>query len=76
MKSYLNVQELSEYIHMSSSTIYKKSSQRKIPFIKVGKTLLFQRDAIDDWLAGHYCPTQEEIANQTVNFLKPINNGN
>ena len=76
MKSYLNVQELSEYIHMSSSTIYKKSSQRKIPFIKVGKTLLFQRDAIDDWLAGHYCPTQEEIANKTVNFLKPIKNGN
>jgi excisionase family DNA binding protein len=76
MINYLTIDELSEYIHLSSSSIYKKTSQRQIPFIKTGKKLLFKRDAIDDWLAGHYCPTQEEIANKTVNFLKPIKNGN
>jgi excisionase family DNA binding protein len=73
--NYLNISELSEYIHLSSSAIYKMTSRRRIPYIKSGKKLLFKRDAIDDWLAGHYFPTKEEIDNSITNILKPLKNG-
>lgn len=74
MKSYLNVNELSEYIHMSSSSIYKKTSLRQIPFIKSGKKLLFKRDAIDDWLDQHAYQTVGDIQESITGFLKPSKN--
>jgi excisionase family DNA binding protein len=69
---YLNISELSEYIKISKSTIYKMTSQRRIPFIKSrgSKKLLFKREAIDDWLAGHYCPTKKELDNNISKILK------
>ncbi len=74
MKHYFNVKELSEYINLSSSTIYKKTSARLIPFSKSGKKLLFKREAIDEWLQQHAHETVCDIQDKLVNFLKPNRN--
>jgi excisionase family DNA binding protein len=50
---YFAVDELSDYLKMSRSTIYKKTMDRQIPFIKAGKKLLFKQEAIDLWLEDH-----------------------
>ena len=70
MKSYLTIDDLSEYIHLSRSTIYKKTSARLIPYIKSGKKLLFKKDAIDEWLNEHYFESKSEITNNISNILK------
>lgn len=49
-KRFLNVQELTEYIHMSESYVYKKVSQNQIPHIKLGTRTLFERNQIDAWV--------------------------
>ena len=72
--SYLNVTELSEYIHLSSSTIYKKTHFQTIPFIKTGKKLLFKKEAIDEWLQQHTHDTVSDLQNNLVGFLKPSRN--
>lgn len=51
--TYLKVDELSTYIKLSKSSIYKKVMKREIPFIKVTGVLLFNTDEIDLWLKNH-----------------------
>ena len=50
-KRLLTVQELAEYIGISKDTIYSHVSQRRIPFVKIGRLLKFDLKAIDDWIA-------------------------
>ncbi len=68
---YFAVDELSDYLKMSKSTIYKKTMDRQIPFIKTGKKLLFKQEAIDLWLEGHSYDTKAELTNNITEFLKP-----
>ena len=47
---YLDVQGLTEYIHMSESYVYKMVSKNLIPHIKLGTRTLFERNQIDAWV--------------------------
>ena len=49
-KRSLDVQELTDYIHMSESYVYKKVSKNQIPHIKLGTRTLFERNQIDNWV--------------------------
>jgi excisionase family DNA binding protein len=75
MKKYLNLDELSDYIKLSKSSIYKLTMGNRIPFIKTGKKLLFKQEAIDQWLEQHAQPTAEELENQSVKILKQKSHG-
>ena len=48
---YLTIQELSEYLpdRPKITTIYCWTSEKKIPFRKFGKKLMFEREKIDRW---------------------------
>ena len=74
--NYLNIDELSEYLHMSKSTIYKGTMSHRIPHIKAGKKLLFSKDAIDQWLHKYNQPTIEEYRVGIQSILKTRKNGN
>jgi excisionase family DNA binding protein len=45
-----NLKEISEYIKLPKSWIYRKTSDRTIPFIKAGRYVLFKKPEIDKWL--------------------------
>ncbi len=47
----LTVQELSEYLKVPASTLYKLARAGSVPCAKVGKHWRFHKDAIDAWLA-------------------------
>lgn len=49
-KRYLTLGELSELLNVPKNTIYAKTSRREIPFVKVGRRLVFDRQEIDEWL--------------------------
>jgi excisionase family DNA binding protein len=49
----LNIQQVAAYLGLSVHTVYKFVSQRKIPHIKIGKLLKFDRPEIDRWIASH-----------------------
>ena len=49
-KRLINIQELSEYIGLSTSTIYSWVSQRRIPFVKCGRLTKFDLERINDWI--------------------------
>jgi excisionase family DNA binding protein len=49
-KRFLDVKELTDYIHMSESYVYKMVSKQSIPHIKLGTRTLFERNQIDSWV--------------------------
>lgn len=50
MVKLLNIQEASEFIGLSVSTIYEYIRKRRIPFLKIGKRVFFHPDLLEDWL--------------------------
>jgi excisionase family DNA binding protein len=49
-RRFFDVQELTDYIHMSESYVYKMVSKNSIPHIKLGTRTLFERNQIDNWV--------------------------
>ena len=53
MLEILTVQEASKLVRLKPSTIYFYVEARRIPFLKVGSRVLFERDSLINWLSGH-----------------------
>ncbi|BFU96792.1 MAG: hypothetical protein NTNFB02_35140 [Nitrospira sp.] len=46
----VNIQEASQYIGLSVHTVYTMVSQRRIPFVKIGRLTKFDIRLLDDWI--------------------------
>jgi len=51
--SVLTISELSTYLKVSKSTLYKLAQEGKVPGQKVGRHWRFHRDVIDRWLGNN-----------------------
>lgn len=52
IRRLLNIREVSEYTGLSSHTLYTMVSQRRIPFVKLGRLTKFDRYELDRWIAS------------------------
>ena len=48
---YLSVNAAARYLGRSDKALYRLVGRREIPFIKQGRRLLFDRVALDKWMA-------------------------
>lgn len=46
----LTVQEAAQYTGLSVHTLYTMTSERRIPYVKVGRLTKFDRDTLDKWI--------------------------
>ena len=49
-EKFFTLQEISQYLNIPKSTLYKLSQNNKIPSVKIGKQLRFRKSSIDNWL--------------------------
>jgi excisionase family DNA binding protein len=49
----LDVEQAARYIGLSPHTIYTMVSQRRIPYVKVGRLTKFDLKALDAWIRKH-----------------------
>ena len=49
-KRFLDIKGLTEYVHLSKSTIYKMVSKNEVPHVKIGSRTLFDIEQIDRWV--------------------------
>lgn len=47
-KRYLSVKAVAEYLSFSERTIYRLKAGREIPFVRIGKSIRFDRLEIDE----------------------------
>jgi excisionase family DNA binding protein len=52
-KRLLNIQEASQYTGLSVHTLYTMVSQRRIPFVKMGRLTKFDVALLDQWISKH-----------------------
>ncbi len=52
----MTIQELSKYLKVPVSTLYKLVRTGAIPSFKVGKHWRFRKDAIDHWISNENGP--------------------
>jgi len=50
MDKWLTLEQIAEYLQMSTSSIYKMAQKDKIPAYKVGRQWRFKKEAIDQWV--------------------------
>jgi len=50
MKKLINKKELAEYLSLSIYTIDTWVCQSRIPYVKMGRRVLFDLDEVDKWI--------------------------
>jgi excisionase family DNA binding protein len=65
----MGVNELSEYLKLSDSAIYKLNYTSQIPYYKSGKKLYFKKEDIDKWLETKRIKTIDELEEIAFNYL-------
>ena len=51
-KRFMNINEASEYLGFAVQTLYSWTSQRRIPFVKIGSRIRFDKHKLDKWIEG------------------------
>lgn len=54
----LTIDELSAYLKIAKSTLYKLAREGKLPGHKVGRHWRFHREAVDEWLGKSRRPSR------------------
>jgi excisionase family DNA binding protein len=55
-KRLLNVEETAGYLGLKVDTVYKKARLRELRFVKVGRALRFDKQALDRLIEYAKCP--------------------
>lgn len=50
---YLSITQAAQLLGLSTSTLYKKTSARSIPFFKLGGRVLFNEEILERWIRSH-----------------------
>jgi len=50
MRRLIAIPDAAEYTGLSPHTLYTMVSQRRIPFVKVGRLVKFDLDLLDKWI--------------------------
>ncbi|MDZ4733090.1 MAG: helix-turn-helix domain-containing protein [Nitrospirota bacterium] len=58
----LDIKEVAGYTGLSIHTLYTMVSQRRIPYVKMGRLTKFDRDEIDKWITSHSVKVRRSFA--------------
>ena len=61
----MNIQEVAEYTGLSPHTLYTMVSQRRIPFVKLGRLTKFDRYELDRWITSQSVKTRRPFSVST-----------
>ena len=66
----MDVKDLSAYLKLSISAIYKLTSTSEIPHYKSGKRLYFKKEDIDEWIFSHRIKTRDDIEKEAMEYIR------
>jgi len=53
LRRLITAKEASQYLSLSTDTVYRMASLKKIPYLKIGDRVLFDVKALDHWIEKH-----------------------
>lgn len=59
LRRLITAKEASQYLGLSTDTIYRMASLKKLPYLKIGDRVLFDVKALDQWIERHMVREKE-----------------
>ncbi len=59
LRRLITAKEAGQYLSLSTDTIYQMASMKKLPYLKIGSRVLFDRKALDLWIEKHLIKEKE-----------------
>jgi excisionase family DNA binding protein len=53
LRRLITAKEAGQYLSLSTDTIYRMASLKKLPYLKIGDRVLFDVKALDHWIEKH-----------------------
>jgi excisionase family DNA binding protein len=53
LRRLITAKEAGQYLSLSTETIYRMASQKKLPYLKIGDRVLFDVKVLDHWIEKH-----------------------
>ena len=59
LRRLITAKEASQYLGLSTDTVYRMASLKKLPYLKIGDRVLFDVKALDHWIERHMIREKE-----------------
>ena len=59
LRRLITAKEASQYLSLSTDTVYRMASLKKLPYLKIGDRVLFDVKALDYWVERHMIREKE-----------------
>jgi excisionase family DNA binding protein len=59
LRRLITAKEASQYLSLSTDTVYRMASLKKLPYLKIGDRVLFDVKALDHWVERHIIREKE-----------------
>ncbi len=59
LRRLITAKEASQYLSLSTDTVYRMASLKKLPYLKIGDRVLFDVKALDHWIEKHMIREKE-----------------
>ena len=59
LRRLITAKEASQYLSLSTDTIYRMAALKKLPYLKIGDRVLFDVKALDQWVDRHMIREKE-----------------
>jgi excisionase family DNA binding protein len=59
LRRLITAKEASQYLSLSTDTVYRMASLKKLPYLKIGDRVLFDVKALDHWVEKHMIREKE-----------------
>src|SRR5512136_3056549 len=59
LRRLITAKEASQYLSLSTETIYRMAASKKLPYLKIGDRVLFDIKSLDQWVEKHLIRDKE-----------------
>lgn len=59
LRRLITAKEASQFLSLSTDTVYRMASLKKLPYLKIGDRILFDVKALDHWIEKHMIREKE-----------------
>jgi len=59
LRRLITAKEASQYLSLSTDTVYRMASLKKLPYLKIGGRILFDVKTLDHWIEKHMIREKE-----------------
>jgi excisionase family DNA binding protein len=59
LRRLITAKEASQFLSLSTNTVYRMASLKKLPYLKIGDRVLFDVKALDHWIEKHMIREKE-----------------